>query len=74
MHGVGGAIGLRDYFGPLQRSNKFLSQEALAKMKLQMKERVNQHMVIMEQRFMEKLQQQQEIQRPLEEKLRSMHH
>ena len=72
MRGVGGAIGLRDYFGPPQRSNESLSQEALRKMEQQMKERFNQRMGIMEQRFMEQLQQQQQIQRTLEEKLQSM--
>ena len=72
MRGVGGAIGLRDYFGPPQRSNESLSQEALRKMEQQMEERFNQRMGIMEQRFMEQLQQQQQIQRTLEEKLQSM--
>jgi len=37
-----------------------------------MEERFNQHMGIMEQRFMEQLQKQQQIQRTLEEKLQSM--
>jgi len=69
VRGVGGAIGLRDYFGPPQRSNESLSQEALRKMEQQMKERFNQRMGIMEQRFMEQLQQQQQIQRTLEKKL-----
>jgi len=31
VRGVGGAIGLRHYFGPPQRSNESLSQEALRK-------------------------------------------
>ena len=55
MRGVGGAIGLRDYFGPPQRSNESLSQEALRKMEQQMEERFNQRMGIIEQHFMEKL-------------------
>jgi len=37
-----------------------------------MEEKINQCMGIMEQRFMEQLQQQQQIQRALEEKLMSM--
>jgi len=72
VRGVGGLIGLRDYFGSPQRSNKSLSQEALRKMKQQMEEKMNQHMGIMEQRFMEQLQQQKQIQIALEEKLLSI--
>ena len=72
VRGVAGAIGLRDYFGPPQRSNESLSEEALRKMEQQMEERFNQRMGVMEQRFMEQLQQQQQIQKALEEKLQSM--
>ncbi|KOM56470.1 hypothetical protein LR48_Vigan10g236200 [Vigna angularis] len=72
VRGIGGAIGLRDYFGLPQRSSESLSQEALRKIELQMEENLNQRMNVMEQRFMEQLQQQQEIQRALEEKLQSM--
>jgi len=69
VRGVGGVIGLRNYVGPPQRSNESLSQEALRKMEQQIEERFNQRMGIMEQCFMEQLQQQQQIQRTLEEKL-----
>jgi len=65
-------VPFRDYFGPPQRSNESLSQEALRKMEQQMEERFNQRMGIMEKRFMEQLQQQQQIQKTLEEKLQSM--
>ncbi|KAG2380540.1 uncharacterized protein HKW66_Vig0249480 [Vigna angularis] len=48
------------------------SQETLRQMDLQWEERLNQSMRSMEQRFMEQLQEQKEIQRALEEKLHSM--
>ncbi|KOM31949.1 hypothetical protein LR48_Vigan01g150500 [Vigna angularis] len=66
------AIGLRDYFGPTQKTTTSMSQEALRQMDLQWEERLNQSMRSMEQRFMEQLQEQKEIQRALEEKLHSM--
>jgi len=68
VRGVGGFIGLRDYFGPPQRINASLSQEAMRKMEQEMEEKMNQRMGIMEQCFIEQLQQQQQIQRTLEEK------
>ncbi|KOM39797.1 hypothetical protein LR48_Vigan03g317900 [Vigna angularis] len=49
-----------------------MSQETLRQMDLQWEERLNQSMRSMEQRFMEQLQEQKEIQRALEEKLHSM--
>ncbi|KOM58101.1 hypothetical protein LR48_Vigan11g113500 [Vigna angularis] len=49
-----------------------MSQEALRQMDLQWKERLNQSMRSMEQRLMERLQEQKEIQRALEEKLHFM--
>ncbi|KOM50186.1 hypothetical protein LR48_Vigan08g101300 [Vigna angularis] len=49
-----------------------MSQETLRQMDLQWEERLNQSMRSMEQRFMEQLQEQKEIQRGLEEKLHSM--
>ncbi|KOM24885.1 hypothetical protein LR48_Vigan10s001400 [Vigna angularis] len=72
--GVLGAIGLRDYFGPTQKTPPppSMSQETLRQMDLQWEERLNQSMRSMEQRFMEQLQEQKEIQRALEEKLHSM--
>ncbi|KOM27836.1 hypothetical protein LR48_Vigan464s003300 [Vigna angularis] len=66
------AIGLPDYFGPAQKNTQSISQEALRKMDLQWEERLNQSMRSMEQRFMEQLQEQKEIQRALEEKFHSM--
>ncbi|KAG2397288.1 uncharacterized protein HKW66_Vig0144760 [Vigna angularis] len=48
------------------------SQETLRQMDLQWEERLNQSMRSMEQRFMEQLQEQKQIQRALEEKLHSM--
>ncbi|BAT88736.1 hypothetical protein VIGAN_06152200 [Vigna angularis var. angularis] len=49
-----------------------MSQETLRQMDLQWEERLNQSMRSMEQRFMEQLQEQKQIQRALEEKLHSM--
>ncbi|KOM49748.1 hypothetical protein LR48_Vigan08g057500 [Vigna angularis] len=49
-----------------------MSQETLRQMDRQWEERLNQSMRSMEQRFMEQLQEQKEIQRALEEKLHSM--
>ncbi|KAG2391528.1 uncharacterized protein HKW66_Vig0127110 [Vigna angularis] len=69
---VPGAIGLRDYFRPTQKTTQSMSQEALRQMDLQWEERLNQSMRSMEQQFMEKLQEQKEIQRVLEQKLHSM--
>ncbi|KOM49447.1 hypothetical protein LR48_Vigan08g027400 [Vigna angularis] len=66
------AIGLRDYFGPTQKNTQSMSQEELRQMDLQWEERLNQSMRSMEQRFMEQLQEQKEIQRALKEKLHSM--
>ncbi|KAG2396615.1 uncharacterized protein HKW66_Vig0228900 [Vigna angularis] len=34
VRGIGGAIGLRDYFGPTQKSTQSMSQEAMRKMDL----------------------------------------
>ncbi|XP_052723153.1 uncharacterized protein LOC128193539 isoform X2 [Vigna angularis] len=72
VRGVPGAIGLRDYFGPTQKTPQSMSQETLRQMDLQWEERLNQSMRSMEQRFMEQLQEQKQIQRALEEKLHSM--
>ncbi|KOM34534.1 hypothetical protein LR48_Vigan02g068400 [Vigna angularis] len=72
VRGVPGAIGLRDYFGPTQKTPPSKSQETLRQMDLQWEERLNQSMRSMEQRFMEQLQEQKQIQRALEEKLHSM--
>ncbi|KOM27054.1 hypothetical protein LR48_Vigan382s000200 [Vigna angularis] len=49
-----------------------MSQETLRQMDLQWEQRLNQSMRSMEQRFMEQLKEQKEIQRALEEKLHSM--
>ncbi|KOM27782.1 hypothetical protein LR48_Vigan463s000400 [Vigna angularis] len=49
-----------------------MSQETLRQMDPQWEERLNQSMRSMEQRFMEQLQEQKQIQRALEEKLHSM--
>ncbi|XP_052736348.1 uncharacterized protein LOC108337652 [Vigna angularis] len=68
VRAVGGTVGIKDYFVPKQRSTESLSQEALRKLELQMEEKLNERMTVMEQRFME----QQEIQKVLEEKLQSM--
>ncbi|WVZ22549.1 hypothetical protein V8G54_001093 [Vigna mungo] len=69
---VPGAIGLCDYFGPVQKITQSTNQEALRQMDLQWEERLRQSMQTMEQRFMEQLQEQKEIQRALEKKLQSM--
>ncbi|KOM43417.1 hypothetical protein LR48_Vigan05g102100 [Vigna angularis] len=66
------AISLRDYFGPTQKTPQSMSQETLRQMDLQWEERLNQSMRSMEQRFMEQLQEQKQIQKALEEKLHSM--
>ncbi|XP_022633881.1 uncharacterized protein LOC106755133 [Vigna radiata var. radiata] len=68
VRGVPRAIGLRDYFGPVQKTTQSTNQYALRQMDLQWEERLRQ----MEQRFMGQLQEQKEMQNALEEKLQSM--
>lgn len=51
IRGIGGTIGIKDYFGPKEKGTKSL--RALRKLELQMQERLNKHMTVMEQRFME---------------------
>ncbi|KOM48280.1 hypothetical protein LR48_Vigan07g198400 [Vigna angularis] len=53
-------------------SKHLLAKDTLRQMDLQWEERLNQSMKSMEQRFMDQLQEQKEIQRALEEKLYSM--
>ncbi|KAG2380720.1 uncharacterized protein HKW66_Vig0200920 [Vigna angularis] len=59
-------------FGSTQKTPQSMSQETLRQMDLQWEERLNQSMRSMEQRFIEQLQEQKQIQRALEEKLHSM--
>lgn len=74
VRAVPGSIGLRQYFGPLQKTTQTTqipqakNQEALRQMDRQWEERFRQ----MEERFNEELEEQKQIQRALEEKLQCM--